>query len=136
MKSDKILYHEPKCRTENDNLKLLRVTLTNEHSKFDFGYQATDYYTRGGWVKISKDTFVRVQKTGLKYILTKADNIPIAPYKHNFKTTKDWLYFSLYFPPLPIKSGFIDLIEAEPGEKTDFNFWNIELDKTKGMEVK
>jgi hypothetical protein len=136
MKLEKIIYHKPKYRTGHNNLQLLRVILTNEHCKFDFGYQATDYYIKGGWIKISKDTFIRVQKNGLKYTLTKADKIPIAPNKHNFKTTKDWLYFSLYFPPISIKNGFIDLIEAEPGKDTDFNFWDIELNKENGINMK
>lgn len=127
MKTDTIIYHEPKYKTEIKNLQLLRVTLTKKHSKFDFGYQATEYYNKGGWVKIGKDTQIKVKGSSKKYILIKADNIPIGPEKHHFETTKDWLYFSLYFPSLPLKSCIIDLIENEPLQTSDFNFWDIEL---------
>ena len=127
MKSESIIYHEPNYRTEIANLQLLRVSLTKEHSKFDFGYQATDHYIKGGWVRIGKNTFIRVKGSNKKHILVRAENIPIGPDVHHFETTKDWLYFSLYFPPLSIENGIIDLIENEKNTKGDFNFWDIVL---------
>ncbi|MBK6836096.1 MAG: hypothetical protein IPG89_18220 [Bacteroidetes bacterium] len=47
----------PTYTSENDNLQLLRITVTNLETKIDFGYQATDYYTNGGWIDISPNTF-------------------------------------------------------------------------------
>ncbi|NVO03748.1 MAG: hypothetical protein HXX09_13710 [Bacteroidetes bacterium] len=135
MKQDTIVYHEPECRTEVNNLKLLRITLSKEHTKIDFGYQANDYYIKGGWVKIGAETFIRMKGSKIKYRLIKGDNIPIGPEKHHFKTTQDWLYFSLYFPEIPIRHGLIELIENEPIKFNDFNFWDILLDGEKGYEV-
>jgi hypothetical protein len=127
MKTDTIIYHEPKYKSENNNLQLLRVTIDSEHSKFDFGYQASDYYAKGGTITIGKDTFIRLNKSKIKHHLIKADNIPVRPNKFHFKTTKDWLYFSLYFPTISTKNGILDLIENETGKSDYFNFHGIEL---------
>ena len=71
MKSDIITFHEPKYKTEIENLQLLRVTLTNDYSKIDFGYQATDHYIKGGWVRIGKNTFIRVKGSNKKHCIEK-----------------------------------------------------------------
>ena len=134
MKTNKIIFHEPNCKNAHDNLQLLRVTLTHEHCKFDFGYQATGHYIKGGWVKMGKETYIKLKGSEAKHKLIKADYIPIGPEKHHFETASDWLYFSLYFPQIPLKGHIIDLIEAEPGEKTDFNILNIELNEKTGMK--
>jgi hypothetical protein len=130
------LVNEPKYKAGKGRPQLLRIEFSPEFTKVDFGYQTTSYYIKGGWVRISKDTFIRLKSTGEKYTLTRADNIPIAPVHHHFNTSKDWLYFSLYFPAIDFKSGKIDLIEAEPGDPTDFNYFDIEIDTKKGMELR
>jgi hypothetical protein len=43
----------------NSNLQLLRITVTNIETKVDFGYQATNFFINGGWIKISPHTFIR-----------------------------------------------------------------------------
>jgi hypothetical protein len=128
----------------NDNLQLLRITVTNLETKVDFGYQATSYYTNGGWIKISPKTFIRPKGTNKKLILTNATNIPYGPEKLHFNSSIEWRYFSLHFPSIlddsdnkkslmfntaePIKIDSIDLIENEKGDSTDFNFYGIRLD--------
>ena len=129
------LINEPKYDADKGRPQLLRIEFASEYTKFDFGYQTTGYYTKGGWVRIHKDTFIRIKSTGEKFTLIRADNIPIAPIHHNFNTSKDWLYFSLYFPPIELKSGKIDLIEAEPGKETDFNYFDIIIDTKKSIEL-
>lgn len=130
------LINEPKYKAENGKAQLLRIEFSPKFTKVDFGYQATSYYTKGGWVRMSKDTFLRIQTTGEKLTMTRAENIPVAPIHHHFNTAKDWLYYSLYFPPIPLKTGKIDIIEEEPGESTDFNYHDIEIDAKKGIELK
>ena len=56
----------PEHSTANDNLQLLRITVTNLETKVDFGYQATSYYNNGGWIKISPKTFIRPKGTNKK----------------------------------------------------------------------
>lgn len=129
------LINEPKYNAGKGRPKLLRIEFTKEFTKVDFGYQTTDHYIKGGWVDISKDTFIRIKASGEKLTLVNAENIPISPTKHHFKTTKDWLYYSLYFPAMELKSGKIDLIEADPGESTDFNYKDIVIDKKKAIQL-
>lgn len=126
-KSKSIIFSNPKHEGRKDNLQLLRVISTSEFLKVDFGYTTTDYYTRGGWVKISANTFVRDAKTKKKYQFQKSTDIPVAPEQLHFKTTKDWLYFTLFFEPIPQTVKSFDLIESEPGTPNDFNFYNIKL---------
>ena len=129
MKSKKThkLYNLPEHKGRQDNLQLLRILSTPEHLKIDFGYYATGYYQRGGWVKMDKDTVVRDTKKGKEYKLIDTVNIPIAPAELDFNTSHDWLYFSLIFAPIPSSTIVIDVIESDPGEPTDFNLYTIEL---------
>lgn len=134
--SKSYLYNLPKHRGSEDNLQLLRVIRAAEYLRVDFGYHTTDYYTRGGWVRMSPDTFIRDIKTRHCYKLLRAEKIPIAPDYLNFKSTIDWLYFSLYFEPLPDSTLVFDLIESEPGALNDFNYFNILLKVSERLVLK
>ena len=117
------------------NLTLLRVTLSPEYTKVDMGYSAIRYYIKGGWIRISPKTHLRIKGSEEKYVLTHADNIPIAPEHHHFKSTRDWQYFSLYFPPIPQEDCIIDLIEAEIPDNNDFNIYRIPLKISESKEI-
>ena len=133
--------HKP-FRNANNNLQLLRITVTKNETKVDFGYQATSYYTNGGWIKISPKTFIRPKGSTKKLVLTNATNIPYGPEKLHFNSSIEWRYFSLHFASLldlrdskksmmfESSSLFVDafdLIEAENGTENDFNFYDIQL---------
>jgi hypothetical protein len=129
-----IVISNPTCAEVNSNLQLLRVTITDIETKVDFGYQATSYYIRGGWIKISPKTFIRPSGSNKKLILTNATNIPYGPEKLHFNSSIEWRYFSLHFPPIvnenaELEINKIDLIEQENGDSTDFNFYDIRLDE-------
>ncbi len=135
----------PTYTSENDNLQLLRITVTNLETKIDFGYQATDYYTNGGWIDISPNTFIQPKGTNRKFILSNATNIPYGPEKLHFNSSIEWRYFSLHFPSIlevhdskkillndtiaHNRINAIDLIENEMGNNNDFNFYKIRLDE-------
>jgi hypothetical protein len=123
----KYLFNNPPHRAVNPKVQLLRIIIEKDHTRIDLGYQATDYYNKGGWVRMSEKTYIRVLPDGDKLTITGAENIPIGKTRHEFKTTKDWLYFNLYFPPIPFKTCKIELIEKEKTDGTDFNFYDIEL---------
>lgn len=125
----------PQHSGESGNLQLLRITVTNIEIKVDFGYQATSHYEKGGWIKISPQTFIRPKGTNKKFILTNATNIPYGPEKLHFNSTIEWRYFSLYFPPLPEDVSFFDLIEKEHGTDNDFNFYGIKLNDKERMSM-
>jgi hypothetical protein len=122
-------------REPNTNLVMLRAVLDQQYTRLDFGYIATDYFVKGGWIRISPETFLSVHGSEKRFKLTHADNIPIAPDHHHFESTKDWQYFSLYFEPIPQKSLYFDLIEVENPDENDFNYYGIELDLNTAEEI-
>ena len=127
--TDKIIIHNPKCKQQAEKLNILRVQIWPQYTKVDFGYVAKNHYIRGGWVHIYNNTFIRDIKTGKKYSFIKAENIPLAPQKHYFHSTIDYLYYSLYFQPIPKDIEQIDIIEKENDDSTFFNFYGIGLAK-------
>lgn len=128
--AEKIIIHNPKCRQQADKLNILRVQVWPQYTKVDFGYVAKNHYIRGGWVQIYENSFIRDCKTGKKYLFKKAENIPIAPKKHYFTSNIDFLYYSLYFEPMPADTEKIDIIEKENDDSTFFNFYGVQLVKT------
>jgi len=122
-------------RKPNTNLIILRAILSETHTRIDFGYVATDEYYRGGWIKMSPDSYLRTNLSEAKYKLTYTDDIPLAPARLDFESNKDWHYFSLFFEPIPKRSCKIDLIEVENPEDTDFNYYGIQLDLISAEEI-
>lgn len=131
----KYLFNLPQYEAGKENAKLLRIVLSPTYTKVDFGYSTMWYYIKGGWVRISKDTFLKIKNSDEKLVLLKADNIPVAPTQHHFKSNKDWLYFSLYFPPIPLNDCKMDLIESEKGTTDDFNYFDIDLKIKEAVEI-
>jgi hypothetical protein len=131
--SKNILFELPEMDSEKQNPKLLRVLLTKEFTRLDFGYTTPWYYKKGGWIKISPKTHLQVEGSSEKYGLKEAVGIAIAPKRIDFESTEDWQFFTLYFEPIPQKESIFHMIEAEKPTENDFNFYGIEL--VNGVEV-
>jgi hypothetical protein len=131
----KILFQLNAMGHSETNPILLRVLLTPEFTKVDFGYTTTNIYFRGGWIKISPNTFIENTITKKRYKMINASGITIAPKKHNFKSNKDWQYYSLYFEPIEHKDSIINVIEVEKGTLNDFNYNNIEIKMSNSIEL-
>ena len=131
----KYLLNLPSYNSGKENAKLLRVTISNSCTKFDFGYSTMWFYINGGWVRIARDTFIQIKGKDEKLNLLRADNIPMAPTQHHFKSNKDWLYFSLYFPAIPLQDCTLDLIEMDTSSKDVFNYFNIDLKIKNAVEI-
>lgn len=131
----KILFQLNRMGHSETNPILLRMLLTPEYTKVDFGYTTTNKYIRGGWIKMAKDTFIENVETKKRYKMIKATGITIAPQKHNFQSNKDWQYYSLFFEPMEQKDGVINLIEIEKGTPNDFNYYNIEIKLSDAIEM-
>ena len=116
------------------NPVILRVVLSYEFTRIDFGYAAPWIYNKGGWIHIAPQTFIQVKSINERFKLTKAINIPIAPDRIDFESTEDWRVFSLYFEPIPINDCMIDIIEDENPDEKNFNYYNIELKNVKEVE--
>jgi len=122
-------------RVPNTNLIILRAILGKTYTRIDFGYMATEEYSKGGWIKMSPDSYLRTDSSEAKYKLTHAEHIPLAPQHLHFKSNKDWQYFSLFFEAIPKHTCKMDLIEVEHPEDTDFNYYGIKLDLNTAEEI-
>lgn len=131
----KLLFHPIVQKCDSGNPDLLRILLTPEYTKIDFGYIAKDIYINGGWIRIAPETFIEDTHTKQRYTLVNAENIPLAPVHHYFETKKDWRYFSLYFPAIPQKDCILNIIEIENGTLNDFNYYEVALTMQEGVEV-
>jgi hypothetical protein len=105
--------------------KVSSIVIQNEKTVVNFRYIASNEYINGGWVCAGDNFFIRDNETGRKYFLTKANNIPICPQKHNFKQKGELLNFSLEFQPIPNNCKEIDIIENLAGK--GFNFFGVSL---------
>lgn len=117
------------------NPEILRVILSDQYTRIDFGYVAPWIYVRGGWITIAPHTFIKVNGSSKYYKLIEAKNIPLAPEQFEFESTEDWRVFSLYFEPIPIKDCQFDIIEEENPTQNDFNFYNIMITINNKSEV-
>jgi hypothetical protein len=131
----KYLFSSPEYKTARTNVQILRIILDKEQTRIDLGYQATSQYKRGGWVRMSEDTFIRTGTDGHKLKIRGSEHIPRGERKMEFKTTQGWLYFSLFFPPIPFKTGLIDLIETEKKDESAFNFYDIQMNISAAIKL-
>jgi hypothetical protein len=112
---------------QRQNPQVLRIILSDECTRIDFGYVAKWIYEKGGWIRIAPHTFIQVHGSEKRYALKEAINITLAPEQHHFESTEDWQVFTLIFEPIPIKDCVIDIIEEEEPDANDFNYYGIEL---------
>lgn len=117
------------------NPEILRVILSDQYTRIDFGYVAPWIYVRGGWITIAPQTCIKVNGNSKNHKLIEAKNIPLAPEQFEFESTEDWRVFSLYFEPIPLTDCQIDIIEQENPTQNDFNFYNIKLKINHKSEV-
>ena len=129
-----LLFHV-NASSDEVNPTLLRVILGTQTTRLDFGYAASSYFFKGGWITISPDTFLQVKGDTKPYLLKEAIGIAQAPVKLEFKSTKDYQFFSLHFEPLPQTDLVFDMIEAVNGTPNDFNYYGIEIKLKDGVEV-
>ena len=134
-KNETLLFEIPELDTPKKNPKVLRVLLTKDFTRIDFGYTTPWYYNKGGWIKISSKTYLQIDGAPEKYGLKDAVGISIAPKRINFQSTADWQFFTLYFDPIPQKDCVLNMIEAEKPTPNDFNYYGIALKVKEGVEV-
>lgn len=112
--------------------EILTIELNEHFTRIDFIYYAPAHYYKGGWVQISRDTYIRPVGTKQRLKLIQVANIPIAPTKHFFTAPNQMLAYTLYFPALPKGCEAIDIIEFE-GNLADnwFNFYGVSMEKVR-----
>ncbi len=134
-KNESLLFEIPILETPKQNPKVLRVLLSKEFTRIDFGYSTPWYYDKGGWIKIAAKTYLQNQVTKEQFKLIEASGIAIAPKRINFESTEDWQFFSLYFEPIPLNDCVLNMIEAEKPTPNDFNYYGLELRINNGIKI-
>ena len=120
---------------EKSNPTILRIILSTEYTRIDFGYLAPWIYVKGGWIKIAQHTYLKVRGDKKRYALIDAKGIPIAPEKLHFESIIDRQVFSLFFQPFPIRDCVIDIVEEENPTENDFNIESIRIHNIGGVEL-
>lgn len=129
------LYNLPSFSANETSPRLLRVIVDSEFTRIDFGYQTSPKYVRGGWVTMNPEAYIIIKGNDKKLKMIKTENIPLGPVKHNFRSIKESLYFSLFFPPVPEGDITLDIIEEEPNTPDLFNYYNVKIKKKEGIPV-
>ncbi len=70
-----------------------------------------------------------------KFALIQAENIPLAPVVREFESRQDWTVFQLYFEPIPLLDGTIDIIEQLHPNQNDFNYYDIAVRISESVEI-
>ena len=118
------------------SIKVAKVKRTENYTIITFCHFAGKKYVNGGWVTISPNTYIRKSGTAEKLVLVKAEGIPLSPQKHFYKSTHEYLFYTLYFPPLLHETASIDIIEKEAGDSSYFNFYGVALSRIKEGAIK
>lgn len=127
-KKERPVYHPTVEHKNGSAIDVMRIVQEEELTRIDFVCLAN----RFSWVCIEPETFIRPVNTGIKLTMVQAVNIPIAPAKHWFKNRSQCLYYTLYFPALPLDVAAIDIIEREvacPHNYCNFNFYGVSLER-------
>ena len=103
--SKAFIFSNPSHKEMDGAVQLLRITISDQGTKIDFGYQAGEF-DAGEWIHIKPETFIRCKEMGesiaesfkpkkiqTKYFLIKATNIPFGPAKHHFNSSIDVVYY-------------------------------------------
>jgi hypothetical protein len=135
MKSKMYLVQPHVKEAQRDNPTLLRIILSDQYTRIDFGYAAPWIYAKGGWIHIAPYSYISIKGSNEKYGLINAQNIPISPDRHEFETIEDWKVFSLFFEALPLKDCVIDIIEEETPSPNDFNYYGITLENVRQLVI-
>lgn len=133
---EKIIFNPIVRIDTQQETKIMRIEIDDELTRIDFVYYPPSYYENGGWVQIDRNSFIRPVGTKHTLPLVKAVGIPYAQQKHYFKSYKEILYYTLYFPALPNDVKEIDIIEREVSFGEYFNFYGVSMNKIRTSAIK
>lgn len=126
---EKVIYAPLIIHSNQEHLTIHRIITDDNLTRIDFIHYAPAIYQNGGWVQMHRECFIRTCGSSEKLTLIQAVNIPYAPIKHYYKSEKDFLCYTLYFPALPKNTKAIDIIEGEALGKNWFNFYGVSIEQ-------
>lgn len=130
------IYNPTVQKNWQPSVEILAIERTEDYTRIDFLHKADPKYINGGWVTMYPNTFIRINVTGETLSMIKAENIPLTPIRHHYKSKKAMLAYSLYFPKISENVRSIDIIERELGHPGNwFNFYGVSLVSTLNRRI-
>ena len=123
--SKSIKLYNPAALDFKSDHRMKSIELSDEYTRIEFIYRSSQIWENGGWIQMDPNAFIRPVGSSMKYRLIKAEGIPLAPFKHYFKSKGEYQTYTLIFPALPVNTIQIDIIERE-ATGTYFNFYNMD----------
>lgn len=110
--------------TAAEDLEIKSVKIGNDYTAVELIYSnySISFDAHYQYIQIDKGTYIMAN--GVKYIMTKAEGIRIAPDKTYLSPHDQYVSFTLYFPPIPESTTSIDLVEPVDG---DWKFMGINI---------
>lgn len=105
-----------------ERTKIKSVTLGRDYTAVEItsnNLSGNIYYQ---WCNIDRNTYILVN--GIRYTMTKAEGIKIAPEKTYFSYAGQDITFTLYFPSVPTSAASMDLIESAD---SSWKFYGIKI---------
>ena len=110
----------PKVEQKNDySTEIVSVTLTKSQLVIKMSVVKTPDFD---WISIDRNTIVVAG--GKKYKIKDTDGIAFSPGQSWLSYDSEKRYFTLYFPPIPMNTKKINLLE--PGD-SDWQYYGIHL---------
>ena len=124
---EEICYPNPTIlfNPEEYQFKILSVTLRRDQTILRISLNNRDQNGFScGWMTIDKKTYIVANNE--KFFLQKTEGIAISPRKTYFSFEGETKEFSLLFPPIPMETKSIDLLEPDD---SSWKFYGIILEK-------
>lgn len=88
----------------------------------------------GGWFCADKNIYIENPSTHKRYYILHSAGIPTCPDTYNFRMKGEKLSFSLAFPPFPLDSKTLNLVED--CNKSCFSFKGVILDEKLNKDIR
>lgn len=126
------VYEKPAAASQSHaDLKIENIEITDTSTIISLS--VTNQLQSGGWFCADNNIIIRDSKSSKEFKLTRSENIPVCPQKHEFTKKGEVLHFTLYFPPIEKNTKFIDLIEN--CSEACFAFEGIILDNIHNRKI-
>lgn len=119
-----VIYNPAFGMTTSPEVNIPKIEITKEATIIHFHFVTSSNWIVGGWASVLEEMYIRDVKSGKRYKLQKADNIPYYPEEHIFTGPGQELSFTLYFDPVDPATTQIDIIE---NIENGFNFFKVAL---------
>ena len=124
---NRVIFSPHYLSKEVEEIEISKIETTNEYTIVSFVYKAPSKFGNEGWIRLSKDIYLKETNGDRKYYLLKAIGIPLAPDKYYTKELGSIIYFSAYFDRIANNINQFDIIECPDSKAGCFNFYGVNI---------